>query len=75
MTDFNFGGSKANYGTLNIGNFRGVDFANSPFMVSKSRSPDALNVEPCLNGAVGCRHGYEAVLQAELPQWLMPLTN
>lgn len=65
MVDIKFSGGGSSKQTLNIGSFRGVDYANAPYNVSVNRSPDAINMEPMLNGAVGCRHGYEAVLQAD----------
>lgn len=65
MVDIKFSGGGASKQTLNIGSFRGVDYANAPYNVSINRSPDAINMEPMLNGAVGCRHGYEALLNAD----------
>lgn len=65
MVDMKFSGGGASKQTLNIGSFRGVDYANAPYNVSINRSPDAINMEPMLNGAVGCRHGYEALLNAD----------
>lgn len=65
MVDIKFSGGGAAKQTLNIGSFRGVDYANAPYNVSINRSPDAINMEPMLNGAVGCRHGYEALLNAD----------
>lgn len=65
MVDMKFSGGGSSKQTLNIGSFRGVDYANAPYNVSINRSPDAINMEPMLNGAVGCRHGYEALLNAD----------
>jgi hypothetical protein len=59
---YDFGQSAASYAIYNINRFRGVDYANNPTQVSDFRSPDAVNVEPALNGAVRCRNGYEEVL-------------
>lgn len=64
MTDFNFSG-KTSYSILSIDSFGGVDYATNPLDMSLSRSDDAMNIEPAGNGAIKCRHGYEAVLEAD----------
>lgn len=65
MVNINLSGGGAANQTLKIDSFRGLDYSTAPYNISSGRSPDALNVEPLLNGAVGCRHGYEDVLQCE----------
>lgn len=60
---YNFSSKNANYGTLSISRFGGVDFATSPLNMSLNRSPDSVNMMPCGNGSVECRHGYEEYLK------------
>lgn len=63
MVSVKLSSSSAANQTLKIDGFRGLDCSTAPFNISVARSPDALNVEPLLNGAVGCRHGYETVFR------------
>lgn len=63
MVSVKLSSSSAANQTLKIDGFRGLDCSTAPFNISVARSPDALNVEPLLNGAVGCRHGYETVFK------------
>ena len=65
MVDISLYNSGVQKSTLRLNSFNGVDFANNPFDVDVSRSPDALNMMPALNGAVACRHGYEKMFSVE----------
>jgi hypothetical protein len=57
MSNFSFSSSTKTKYTLNIERFRGVDFANNPFDVSRERSPDCCNLIPNLHGFPVIRPG------------------
>ena len=47
--------------SLNMSNFRGVDFANNATQVAKNRSPEAVNIISDLAGKPVKRTGYETI--------------